>query len=216
MVILITGTSKGIGKATAEEFLSRGHRVFGLDIEQSSIVHSRYTHIIADVSDRVKLPEVPDVDILINNAGVQNSGRDIEVNLIGTINCTNRYGIRPGIKSIVNIASVSAHTGAEFPEYAASKGGVLAYTKNAAAEVARFGATCNSLSPGGVITEINQHILNDEDLWKAVLNESMLGKWATAEEIAQWIYFISVINKSMTGQDIIIDNGELAKFNFIW
>lgn len=216
MRVLITGTSAGIGQSTAKTFLNNGHRVIGLDIAPCTIFHSNYTHVVADVSDTLNLPEVLDVDILINNAGVQNSGRDIEVNLIGTINCTNKYGIRPGIKSIVNVASISAHNGAEFPEYAASKGGVLTYTKNVAMDVAKYGATCNSISPGGVITPINQHILDNEELYQAVLNESMLGKWASADEIAEWIYFISVVNKSMTGQDIIIDNGELAKFNFIW
>lgn len=216
MRVLITGTSQGIGQSTAKTFLNNGHSVIGLDIEPCTIFHSNYTHVIADVSDKLSLPEVLDVDILINNAGVQNSGRDIEVNLIGTINCTKKYGIRPGIKSIVNVASTSAHNGAEFPEYAASKGGVLTYTKNVAMKVAKYGATCNSISPGGVITAINQHIIDDEYLWQSVLDESMLGKWASADEIAEWIYFISVVNKSMTGQDIIIDNGELAKFNFIW
>ena len=46
--------------------------------------------------------------------------------------------------------------------------------------------------------------------------ETLLKRWASAEEIAEWAYFVSVVNKSMTGQDIIIDNGELTKFNFIW
>nr|DAE18931.1 MAG TPA: tropinone reductase [Siphoviridae sp. ctiOl67] len=63
---------------------------------------------------------------------------------------------------------------------------------------------------------MNEHILKNEKLYQNVLNETLLRRWATAEEIAEWVYFITVINKSMTGQDIIIDNGELCKYNFIW
>ena len=85
-----------------------------------------------------------------------------------------------------------------------------------AAEVAKYGATCNSISPGGVKTCSNAHILQNPELYREVLNETMLGKWATPGEIATWVYFVATVNRSMTAQDIIIDNGELAKFNFVW
>ena len=73
-------------------------------------------------------------------------------------------------------ASVSAHKGAEFPEYCASKGGVLAYTKNVALRVAKYGATCNSISAGGVITELNAHILENKSLWDQVMAETLIPK----------------------------------------
>ena len=88
--------------------------------------------------------------------------------------------------------------------------------KNVALRVSKYGATANSISPGGVITRLNKHIINDKNLYKQVLDETLLNKWATAEEIADFTYFISVINKSMTGEDIFIDNGEKLKANFIW
>lgn len=216
MLVLITGTSRGIGKATANLFLDNGHKVIGIDMMPGDIINSNYNHYIHDIVDRHNLPDIDDVEILINNAGVQNSGRDIEVNLNGTINCTEQYGLHDKIKAIVNVASTSAHNGAEFPKYAASKGGVLAYTKHIAMEVARYGATCNSISPGGVINQLNSHILENVVLYKKCIDETLLGKWASNEEIAKWIYFIAVNNKSMTGQDIIVDNGELSKYNFIW
>ena len=162
------------------------------------------------------MPQVDNVDVLINNAGVQNSGRDIDVNLKGTIRVTEKYAFRDGIKSVLFIASSSARTGAEFPEYAASKGGTVAYMKNVALRLAPYKATANSLSPGGVITELNEHILNDERLWDAVMNETPLKKWATAEEIAEFAYFMTVVNRSMTGEDVLVDNGEFVKSNFIW
>ncbi len=215
MKILITGTSRGIGKATALKFLNEGHDVIGIDICESTINNPHYTHIIEDITNK-KLPDIDNIDILVNNAGVQESGKDIDINLKGTINITEKYGIQPNIKSIVFNASASALTGAEFPEYAASKGGMVTYMKNVALRISKFGATSNAISAGGVTTELNKHIIDDKKLWNAVLNETMLNKWASPEEIAEFIYFISVINKSMTGQDLLVDNGEALKSNFIW
>ena len=212
MKVLVTGTSKGIGKSIATKFLEEGHDVIGFDILEGTINNKNYTHYIQDICN--ELPDIADIDILVNNAGIQ-EGDVIKVNLEGTINVTEKY-INPNIKSIVFITSTSATTGSEFPEYVASKGGVLSYMKNIALRISKYKATANSISPGGVITELNSHILNDEKLYKAVLDETLLDKWAEPEEIADFVYFVSVINKSMTGEDIIIDNGEKLKSNFIW
>ncbi len=216
MKVLITGTSRGIGKETAKKFLEMGHTVIGMDIVPRSIDHANYTHLIVDVAVD-PLPEIGGVEILINNAGIQSqTEKDIAVNLNGTIRITEKYAFQDAIRAVVNVASSSGTTGSEFPEYAASKGGMIAYTKNIAQRLSKFGATANSISPGGVVTELNDHILNDPKLYSAVKKEALLHKWATAEEIADWIYFIAVINKSMTAQDVLIDNGESANYNFIW
>ena len=212
MKVLVTGTSKGIGKSIATKFLAEGHKVIGFDILDSTINNKNYTHYIQDICN--ELPDIEDIDILVNNAGIQ-EGDVIKVNLEGTINITEKY-INPNIKSIVFITSTSATTGSEFPEYVASKGGVLAYMKNVALRISKYKATANSISPGGVKTDLNSHILNDEKLYKAVLDETLLDKWAEPEEIADLTYYLTVINKSITGQDILIDNGEFLKSNFIW
>ena len=218
MNVLITGSSCGIGRATALKFLDEGHTVFGIDILPPIAPlsnRSNYKHYICDVSSN-NLPDLPAIDILINNAGVQDDETAIDVNLKGLIAVTERYGLQKNIKSILMNASVSAHNGSEFPRYAASKGGVLAYTKYVAREVAKYGATCNSLSLGGVTTTLNNPIINDEKLYKAVLDETLLKKWASAEECAEWIYFLTVVNKSMTAQDVLVDNGEIMNQKFIW
>ena len=215
MKVLITGTSQGIGKAIAERFLKEGHSVLGIDRQESSIEHRAYSHCVCDVLDYDRLPELEGVDILINNAGTQNEA-DIDINLRALIRITEKYGVRPGIKSVLNIGSASGHTGAEFPEYCASKGGVMAYTKNVAMRIAQYGATCNSLDPGGVITPLNDCVMNDPELWAEIMDETPLRRWATAEEMADWAYFLTVTNKFCTGQNIIVDGGESINYNFVW
>lgn len=215
MKIVVTGSSNGIGKAIAEKFIDCGHEVIGIDTQNAAIVSPSYTHFAADVySD--ELPHISGVQILVNNAGVQNSGRDTDVNLKGAIRVTENYAFQSSIKSVLFIASASARSGSEFPEYVASKGGMVSYMKNVALRIAEYGATANSLSPGGVITDLNKHILTDENLWKQVMNETPLKKWATTDEIAEFAYFVTVVNKSMTAEDLLIDNGEYMKAKFIW
>ena len=215
MKILITGTSQGIGKAIAAHFLANGHDVIGIDRQEASISHTQYTHYTCDVRDKEHLPNIPDVDILINNAGTQNED-DIDINLKALIDITERYGVQKNIKSILNIGSASAHTGAEFPAYCASKGGILAYTKNVAMRVAPYGATCNSLDPGGVLTPLNQCVIDDPVLWAQIMDETPLRRWATPEEMAEWAYFLTVTNKFCTGQNILVDGGEAINYHFVW
>ena len=215
MRILITGTSQGIGRAIADIFLSRGHEVFGIDRQPSAIDNEKYTHFLCDVRDTAALPNIDDVDILINNAGTQNEA-DIDINLKALIAVTEKYGVRKGIRSVLNIGSASAHTGSEFPEYCASKGGVLSYTKNVAIRIAPFGATCNSLDPGGVLTPLNRCVMNDEKLWAEIMAETPLKRWATPEEIAEWAYFLTVTNSFCTGQNILVDGGEAINYHFVW
>ena len=215
MKILITGTSQGIGKAIAELFVAEGHNVFGIDRQGASITNENYTHFVCDVRDSARLPEIEGVDVLINNAGTQNED-DIDINLKALIAVTEKYGMRDGIKSVLNIGSASAHTGSEFPEYCASTGGVLAYTKNVAIRIAKFGATCNSLDPGGVVTPLNECVMNDPELWAQIMDETPLKRWASCEEIAKWAYFLTITNTFCTGQNILVDGGESINYHFVW
>lgn len=216
--VLITGTSSGIGKATAELFLERGYFVYGLDILSSTIEHKNYTHYVCDVSIPSTLPDIKDVNYLINNAGTIEEDDSIAVNLEGYVNVVNMYGWgNDSIESILNIGSISGVVGLDTPLYAASQGGRISYTKNLAINFTnKFKKVpINILCFGAVMTGLEPKLYCNQELVDAVANENMLKKWIMPDEAAEWVYFMSVVNKSMCGQSILVDNGEAANFNFI-
>ena len=215
MNVLVTGTSQGIGKAIAERFLREGHTVFGVDLLPAAIEHPHYTHFERDIRDERPL-DVPAPEILVNNAGTLEEADAIDVNLMGTIRFTERFLDSPALRSILFIASASARNGAEFPYYVASKAGVVGYMKYLANALGKRGITVNSISPGGVITPANAHILESEALYRAVKDETLLNKWADPDEIAALSFALTVENRSITGEDVLVDNGEMLKSNFIW
>ena len=207
--ILISGTSRGIGKAVANRFLENGYEVYGLDLLDSSINHPNYHHYICDISKIEALPDIKDINYLFNNAGKQNSEDDISNNLKGTINVTNKYTFgNKSLKAILFNCSSSAHTGFEFDEYSASKGGLLTYMRNVASRLAKDKVLVNSISLGGVLTESNKPVIEDKKLWKEIMEVTPLKKWMSEDEVCDWVYFLLIKNKSMSGQDILIDNGE--------
>ena len=230
MDILVTGTATGIGRATAELLLERGHHVWGLDIAEATFCHEKYQHFVCDVRDAASLPGNLEPEVVISNAGVQGTTDDIAVNLRGTINVVEKYAFTgdatgsrrelgltpaPRIHSVVCVGSASGHTGSEFPEYAASKGGVISYTRNVAGRLAPQ-AICNSIDPGGVLTELNLPVMEDERLWGRIMDLTPLRRWATPDEIAEWIYFVAVTNRFMTGQNLLVDGGEAGRTEFVW
>lgn len=214
MKVLITGTSRGIGLACVKKYIEMGHEVIGFDVNDSSFSAPAYTHMIVDITG--ELPDIDGVEVLINNAGIQEGPGVIDVNLKATIAVTEKYSFQDKIHSVLFMASSSASNGAEFPEYAASKGGVITYMKNTALRLAKYGATSNSISAGGVYTPLNSHIIDNPDLLKQCLDETLLHRWAESSEIAEFAYFLTNVNQSMTGQDLLIDNGEQLRSNFIW
>ncbi len=232
MKVLITGTSRGIGRACAAKFLAEDHEVYGIDTQEDSISTAsdiqnskNYTHFIADISENSSLPEIEGIEILINNAGIQTASleitegeKDIKTNLLGTMNVTAKYAFQPKIKSVLFNASVSALNGNEFPSYVASKAGIVGYMKNVAIKLANeYRATANAVCFGGVITELNAPVMENKELWKKIMDVTPLKRWATSQEAAEWIYFLTVVNKFCTGQAIDISGGERNCADlFVW
>ena len=215
--VLITGTSSGIGKDTAILFCEKGYEVIGLDIQESSIAFDNYTHYICDVGKKEQLPDIEGVEYLINNAGTIDEDKSVDTNLLGYINVAEKYGFNPNIESIVNVGSISGLVGLDTPIYAASQGGRISYTKNLAIRIATKykKIPVNCVAFGAVLSGLEPKLYAHQELVDAVANENLLTKWISPEEAAEWVYFVSVKNKSMTGQVILIDNGEQAKYNFI-
>lgn len=214
MNVLVTGASRGIGLAAVQKYLREGHAVWGVDLRPAALEHPAYTHVRGDI--RTLTVAVPDLHILINNAGTLAEEDALAVNLAGTMAFTERHMDSPALRSVLFVASASARNGAEFPRYVASKAGLVGYMKNLALALSKRGITVNSVSPGGVVTPANDHILNDPALYRAVKAETLLGKWAAPEEVADLIYYMTAVNRSITGEDILMDNGEQLKSNFIW
>ncbi len=218
MRILITGAAGGIGSAVAWRFLKKGHTVFGIDMKPSCISHPDYTHFIADICHEDELPDLYGLEILFLNAGVQNSADDIDVNLKGTIRTAERYvSGNNSLRSVLFNASASAVSGQEFPVYAASKAGLLGYMRNLAIRLAPLQVTCNAISLGGVYSPVNQPVTADPALFRQIMDVTPMKKWTDPEEVADWVEFLTLRNRSMSGENLLIDNGEYRLHNtFVW
>lgn len=216
MKILITGTSNGIGRASAEKFLASGFEVYGLDVVPQTIKHPKFHGFTANVADLNQLPDIDEVDVVINNAATKVEEDAIEVNLVGYVNVVNKYALQPNIKCVINIGSISGRTGFDDPLYSAAMGGRISYTKHLAMQLGNeYKARAICLSFGAVHTNLEPDLYAVSELMEAVANENLLKKWITPEEAAEWVYFLAVVDTSCTGQDILIDSGEEANFNFI-
>lgn len=217
MRVLITGSGRGIGLAAAKRFLEQGYEVYGIDLRENPLNCANYHHYQLDLRDFSAFPELPEMDYIFLNAGLQNSDDDIENNLKSTIAVAEKYCQSSSLKSVLFNASASARNGYEFPAYVASKAGIVGYMKNLACRLASKGVTVNSLSLGGVLTSSNKEVMDDSASWEAIMKVTPLKKWASLDEVADWVYFLLVTNKSMSGQDVLVDNGENdLNCTFVW
>jgi len=236
---LITGGSRGIGKAIARTLASEGADVAILfsgneqaanqvcdEIAQSGSRACAYQCNVAD-SDQVKitiakvLKDFGGVDILVNNAGITRDGllgmmpdqdfADVMlVNLTGVFNVTKSlYGhfVKKRAGRIINISSVSGLMGnAGQSNYAASKAGLIGFTKSVAKELAGRGITCNAVAPGFIKTEMTEEISLEKR--EAFMNHIPLKRFGTAEEIADVVAFLAGDKAAyITGEVIKVDGG---------
>ena len=115
MNVLVTGTSRGIGLAIAQKFLAEGHRVWGVDLLPGAIEHPAYAHVQGDI--REVTANVPDLAVLVNNAGTLEEADAIDVNLMGTMAFTERHLDSPSLKSVLSSwPPPPPGTGPSFPD----------------------------------------------------------------------------------------------------
>ena len=231
-VCVITGAAGGIGGATAELFAREGARVVGVDLIEHSVGDLPLQADIAD-EDAVRSvyasarDELGRIDVLFNNAGIspnddasvldttiQTWERVQAVNLRSVFLCC-KHGIPHlldgGGGSVINTASFVAVLGAATSQisYTASKGGVLALSRELGVEFARRGVRVNAVCPGPVDTPLLRDLYaKDPDQAARRLVHIPMGRFARAEEIANAVLFLASDESSfMTATAFIVDGG---------
>ena len=239
-VALVTGSSRGIGRAIAIELAKNGIDIVvnnhenpqeGIEVvdEIKNKIGQRAMYIETDVSNSNQVEEMIEriinkfgrIDILINNAGItrdkmlENMDRDlwnrvISVNLTGTFNCTKsviKYMKKQGGGKIINISSISAETGnIGQSNYAASKGGIISFTKTVAKEYAKDGIIVNVIAPGFIKTKMLETI--PEKVMQKILSQIPLRRIGKPEEVAKLVCFLASDDAEyITGQVININGG---------
>lgn len=235
-VAIITGGSRGIGYAIAKAFLGEGAKIVISATNEkrlkdaadalSSLGEIKYrVSNIADINSVKKLvdftiKEFGRLDILVNNAGITRDNillrmkdsewKDvIDINLTGVFNCSKAClkHIMKNRGSIINITSVVGIMGnAGQCNYAASKAGVIGFTKSLAREIARKGARVNAIAPGFIITDMTDALSNNikEELKKGI----PLNRFGNVDEVARVAIFLASEDASyITGQVISVDGG---------
>lgn len=228
---LITGGAGGIGRAIANRFVAEGAAVVIADLHYPPGDDPKGCRkVTADVADeksvKAMIKETVDLlgglDVLVNCAGTAKHRdlleteladwrRIMDINLTGTFLC-NREAVRVmlGQKSgcIINIASVaSILPGSRTHAYAASKGGVVSFTKAIAGDLAPYGIRVNVLSPGTVDTDLLRTALSPQ-FRAGYMTRIPMGRYAQPDEIASVVVFLASDDASyMTGIDLFVDGG---------
>jgi len=227
---LVTGASKGIGKAIAEELARAGASVVvgyrsGRDEAEELAEQIGGRAVQADVSSPEEakrlVEEAGDVDVLVNNAGLTRDGllarmsdddwrTVIETNL-SSVFYTCRAVTRPMMKkrggSIVNISSiVGVHGNWGQTNYAASKAGIIGFTKSIARELGSRNIRANVIAPGYVKSQLTDVL--PEEATKAMVDNTPLGRIAEPREIAGAVRFLASDEASfITGDVLLVDGG---------
>jgi NAD(P)-dependent dehydrogenase (short-subunit alcohol dehydrogenase family) len=230
-VALVTGGSRGIGRAIVEEFSQAGYKVAftyaGNQAAAESLagIAKPYQADVRDFACAEKVAAdvqatLGPVTVLVNNAGIKRDSalhnmdpaawqEVIDTNLTGVFNYTRalmRSLIRGG-GCVVNVTSVSGVIGmAGQTNYSASKAGVIGFTKALSREVARFKVRVNAVAPGFIDTDMTASI--DENTRKKLYAQIPLGQPGTARQVARAVLYLASEDAAyITGQVLTMDGG---------
>ena len=225
--VLVTGGTRGIGKAIALSFLKKGYRVcvtYSKDEQSANTAKAEGLEVFrVDSRDEEAIvslfKQLNRVDILVNNAGVslvkqiQDTTKEdwenlFSVNLTGMFLCT-REASKKMISAqnglIINISSIWGEVGGSCETaYSASKGALIAFTKALAKELAPSNIHVNCISPGVIKTQMNA-CFSEEDM-QALIEEIPVGRIGYPEEIASAALFLEE-NEYVTGIDLPVNGG---------
>jgi len=222
--VVVTDVDEAAGRATVEDLEREGGR--GLFVRADVSKDADCARMVAEAERAFGA-----LHVLMNNAGIMDAADDDEVatteavwertlaiNLKGVfLGC--KHGIpalrRAGGGSVINVASFVAHLGAATPQlaYTASKGGVLAMTRELAVIHARHGVRVNALSPGPLRTELLMKFLDTEAKKQRRLVHIPMGRFGEAREMAKAALFLASEDSSyMTGSSLLVDGGITAAY----
>ena len=228
--VVITGGSRGIGAAAVEAFTDRGDRVFFLyekDHKAAGAVASRTgaTAICCDVADgsavEAAFQQIPDVDILICNAGICHYGlmsqtseadwnRIFDVNVKGIYHCVNAATpafLKKQKGCIITVSSMWGQVGASCEAaYSATKGAVIALSKALAQELGPSGIRCNCIAPGVIETDMCKDV--SPETMESLAQESLVGRNGTPGDVAQAMVYLADA-EFVTGQLLPVNGGIL-------
>ena len=226
--VVITGGSRGIGAAAVKLFAEKGHKVFFLyeknhEAAEAVALKTGATAICCDVADdqavRAAFEKIPDVDILICNAGICHSGlmsmisradwdRQFAVNVTGIYNCVNAatpFFLQKQKGCIITVSSMWGQVGASCEVgYSATKGAVIAMTKALAKELGPSGVRANCIAPGVILTDMCANV--SEETMQELADENQVGRNGTAEDVAQAMLYLAQA-EFITGEVLSVNGG---------
>lgn len=240
-VAIITGASRGLGRAIALTLLSEGVRVVGVARSHNGLQELQVKGgeavlpIACDLTNPFDSNAIVDqcldhfgqLDALINNAGIAPAGSfvkfspaDIEqvlrINVVAPAllaQSAGRYFQTRQAGKVINIASTSGLRGKPLlAAYSASKGALIRLTESLAAEWAQHGIQVNAIAPGAFATDAQQVLLEDKELMGKRIRKIPSNRMGNPEEMGPLVcYLVSPLSEFVTGSTFVIDGGEVSK-----